>query len=360
MPNPALWGVVAGLMRFVPFIGPIIGAAVPTLISLAVFDDWMRPCLVLGLFAVDELVANNFLEPKLYGATTGVSSLAVVGSMVFWMWLWGPAGLILAMPLTVCLTVMGSYVPRLEFLKTLLSDQDALSPAARFYQRLLAYDVEEAIDIAEDYLKSNSPELLFDEVLMPALGLTGTDRHQGALEDSKQQFIIQSVRELVDDLGTRSSVATDAEQREQGAESAPDVGGRADVICLPVRDEADEIVGVMLMQLLRSRGVSVRALSSASLASEMVNDVREHAPTAVCISALPPFAATYARYLSKRLAPAVGVTPIVAGLWLQRDETAKAERKLAESGVTRSVSRLADAAETIAKIVTSAKLLDCA
>jgi hypothetical protein len=330
-------------------------------ISLAIFEDWLRPCLVLGLFAFDELVANNFLEPKLYGASTGISALAVVSSMVFWMWLWGPVGLILAMPLTVCLTVMGSYVPRLEFLTTLLSDQDVLTPAARFYQRLLAFDMEEAIEIAEDHLKENSLESLFDNVLVPALGLSETDRHSGDLEDSKQQFVNQTVRDLVEDLGARPQ-KTDPDAPPDKAETAAPLAadGPVGVFCLPARDDADDIVGLMVVQLLRARGVHAKALSSASLASEMVAEVTEHLPAAICVSALPPFAATHARYLCKRLVPAIGNTPIIAGLWQPAGEITKAEKLLAETGVTQRVSSVSEAAETLAKIVTSAKLLHCA
>ncbi len=360
VPNPALWGVVAGLMRFIPFVGPIIGALVPLVISLAIFDDWWRPSLVLGLFVFDELVANNLLEPILYGATTGIAPLAVVGSMVFWMWLWGPVGLILAMPLTVCLTVMGSYVPRLEFLNTLLSDQDALSPAARFYQRLLALDMDEAIDIAEGFLKDNSLESLFDVVLVPALGLSETDRHHGDLEDSKQQFINQTVRELIEDLGARSLSASAGLPAEgSGPQATLAADDPVSVLCLPARDDADEIVGLMLVQLLGVRGIKARVLSSTLLASEMVGEVTEHLPGVVGISALPPFAATHARYLCKRLAPAIGSTPIIAGLWQPNDETTKADRKLAEIGISRRVSKVSEAAETIAKIVTSNNLLQC-
>jgi predicted PurR-regulated permease PerM len=356
--NPILWGVVAGLLRFVPFIGPIIGAVVPIMISLAIFDDWIRPGLVLALFVGDELLANNVLEPKLYGASTGLSPLAVVVSMVFWMWLWGPVGLILAMPLTVCLTVMGRYAPRLGFLNTLLSDEDALSPPARFYQRLLALDVDDAIDIAEDYVKENSLESLFDEVLVPVLSLSQTDRQHGNLEESKHQLVIQTVRELVEDLASRPAKAASVDAAE--VVEAP-ANEPVAVLCLPAHDVADEVVGLMLAELLRARCVKTSVLSSTSLVSEMVSDVAKDAPAVVCVSALPPFSVMHARYLCKRMAPALGGgTTLVAGLWQPAEETSKGEQKLTQIGVSHRVSSLSEAAETIAKLVTSTKLLHCA
>ena len=152
VPNPLVWGILATVLRFLPYIGPWIAATIPIVLASAVFQGWTRPLLVLALFIANELIANNLIEPWLYGASTGISTMGILVSAVFWTWLWGPVGLVMATPLTVCLVVMGRYVPHMSFLHTLLSDEEVLSPDARFYQRLLAMDPEEATDIAEEYL----------------------------------------------------------------------------------------------------------------------------------------------------------------------------------------------------------------
>ena len=204
LPNALVWGVLAAVLRFVPYIGPWIAATIPIVLAAAIFEGWTRPLLVLALFVVNELISNNVVEPWLYGSSTGISTMGILVSAVFWTWLWGPIGLVMSTPLTVCLTVMGRYVPQLSFLNTLLSDEEVLPPEARFYQRLLALDPEEAADIAEEYLKENSLESLYDKVLLPALSLAEQDRHQGDLDETKERFILNAMRELVDELGTKA------------------------------------------------------------------------------------------------------------------------------------------------------------
>jgi predicted PurR-regulated permease PerM len=203
LPNALLWGALTAVLRFVPYIGPWIAALMPIAISLAVFDGWLQPALVLALFIVNELVSNNFIEPWLYGSSTGISTIGILTSAVFWTWLWGPLGLVLATPLTVCLTVVGRHVPQLAFFNTMLSDQETLPPHSRFYQRLLALDPEEATEVAEDYLATSSLAELYDAVLLPALALAEQDRHQGDLDEAKLQFLHQTMREIVEELGER-------------------------------------------------------------------------------------------------------------------------------------------------------------
>ncbi len=262
VPNPLLWGVAAILLRFIPYVGPIVASLVPLAISLAIFDGWERPVSVIALYGIGEMLAGNVLEPRLISSSTGISALGILVSTVFWMWLWGPIGLILAMPLTVCLAVLSSYVPRFAFLNTLLSDEHVLPAESRFYQRLLASDLEEALDVAEDYLKDSTIESLYDAVLVPALGLAEQDRHNGDLDEGKQRFIYDTVRELVDDLGTRA--VPDVGVVATGPSTAPAEGSEIDlpvsVLCFPASDEADEIVGLMLSQLLAANGVRVRVI----------------------------------------------------------------------------------------------------
>ena len=199
-------GALTAVLRFVPYVGPWIAALMPIAISLAVFDGWVQPGLILVLFIINELVSNNVIEPWLYGSSTGISTIGILASAVFWAWIWGPVGLVMATPLTVCLTVLGSYVPQLAFLKTMLSDEDVLPPQSRFYQRLLALDAEEATEVAEEFLAASSLTELYDVVILPALSLAEQDRHHGTLDEGKQRFVHQATREIVEELEERVGI----------------------------------------------------------------------------------------------------------------------------------------------------------
>lgn len=355
LPSAVLWGVLAMLLRFVPYIGPWIAATVPMLISLAVFDDWTRPALILSLFLFNELISNNVMEPWLYGSSTGISTMGILVSAVFWTWLWGPIGLVMATPLTVCFTVLGKYVPQMAFLNTLLSDDQVLPPHSRFYQRLLAQDPDEAIEVAEEYLKTSTLDSLYDHVVLPALSLAEQDRHRGELDDAKQQFICQTVRELVDDLGARSKTATTPAEGELAHNSAAEPE-QPRILCLPARDEADEIVGLMFAQLMEARGIGVDVVSTRALAAEMLSRAAEDPDGVVCVSALPPFAATHARYLCKRLRPRFPKLKITVCLWTTSGTGKKAQERLAETGIDRFVTTLAEGVEQSAQFVAARPL----
>jgi predicted PurR-regulated permease PerM len=191
VPHALLWGVVGALLRFVPYVGTLIGAAFPIVMALAVFPTWTQASLAFSLFVVLELVISNFVEPWLYGAHTGISSLAILVGAVFWTILWGPLGLILSTPLTVCLILLGRYVPQLGFVEVLLGDEPVLSPEEHFYQRLLAMDQDEARNIAQGYLQDNSLGSLYESVLIPALSLAEQDRHMDTLDEKRTNFIFQ-------------------------------------------------------------------------------------------------------------------------------------------------------------------------
>ena len=359
LPSALLWGVLAMVLRFVPYLGPWIAATIPILLASAVFEGWTRPGLVLALFIVNELISNNVVEPWLYGSSTGISTIGILVSAVFWIWLWGPVGLVMATPLTVCLTVMGRYVPQLTFLNTLLSDEEVLAPEVRFYQRLLALDPEEATDIADEFLKANSLEALYDKVLLPALSLAEQDRHHGDLDESKERFIVNSMRELVEELGAKAIQDARSAQVHGDGEGAPvEPSQPGPVLCLPARDEADEIAGIMLGQLLEIKGIRVVLGSTKSLSGEMLVQVSEETPAVVCVSALPPLAATHARYLCMRLRPKFPALKIVVGLWQPTGKTTKAQARLAETGIDQFVTTLAEAAQYLAQAVASQRLLN--
>src|SRR5271166_3630404 len=214
IPNAVLWGIFAGVFRIVPYAGVLTATAFPLVLALAVFDGWGPPVLVVLLFAFLELIAVNLVEPWLYGARTGISALALLVTTVFWTTLWGWAGLVLAVPLTVVAVVLGRHVPRLSFLHVLLGDETALSIEAQFYQRLLALDQEDARTIADTFLKSHPLVSLYDEVLVPALTLAEQDRHKGALDEARESFLFLSVSEIVSELAVYRQEEASAKTRK--------------------------------------------------------------------------------------------------------------------------------------------------
>jgi hypothetical protein len=401
-PSFVLWGLLCAVLRFIPYIGPWVAAAFPIALSLAVYDPITPFLVTVGMFVFIELLSNNLMEPWLYGTSTGMSTVAILVSAVFWTWLWGPVGLLLATPLTVILVVVGKYVPQLRFLDILLGDEPVLDPHVRVYQRLLAGDQEEATELTAEFLKDQSLEQVYDGVLIPALALAEQDRHHGRLDEGRQTFIRQAMRELVDELGDqyrahvsreeldeirRAAADTEAAARQDlnapaasgdgggngstggvsagsAATAAGDVGTRGyvpiprtvpkqcrvNVVCLPANDEADEVVGLMLSQLLDLRGYCAFPVSVTKLASEMVETVEAHGAHAVVVSALPPAAVTHSRYLCKRLHGRYPDIKMVIGLWTAKGDLTKARDRITCDGSVHLVTSLADAVTQVGQL----------
>jgi len=326
IPHPLLWGVFGCLLRFVPYIGTPVAAVFPMGMALAVFPGWSQAGLTFVLFLLLELTIANLIEPWLYGSHTGVSSLAILVAAIFWGMLWGPVGLILSTPLTVCLILIGRYIPQLNFLEILLGDEPVLSPQAHFYQRLLALDEEEARDIVEEYLKQNPIGNLYDSVLIPALSLAEKDRHMNVLDEIRTKFIYQNTRELIEELYEDYSASLEPDHPLVLAGATESQSGSM-VVCIPARDEADEIVGIMAMQLLRRAGYNASALPIASV-STMLEKAEQLHPDVICISALPPFAAVQAKSLCKQLRRRCRDTKIFLGLWEYPGGVPKAQERV--------------------------------
>ena len=359
VPNAILWGILAAALRFIPYIGPWIAAAMPIGLSMAISTGWVAPILTIGLFVVLELFNNNVLEPWLYGKNTGVSAVAVLVAAVFWMWLWGPVGLLLATPLTVCLLVVGKHVPQLSFLDILLGTEPVFEPKERIYQRLLAGDPEEAAELFEDYLEDKPLVEVYDTVLIPALALAETHWQLGELNEGKHKFIMESLKEMIQDRGERQQEL----QTKEDAADAPAVDGdfsridganssRLSILCLPARTEADEIAAMMLAQVLETTGCLVQAVSVTSLADEMVDLVDPRtAADVICVSATPPAAVMHARYLCKRLRGRLPEVKLVVGLWDAQGDLNKAKERIGCGAIV--VATLADAQEQIRLLMPS-------
>jgi predicted PurR-regulated permease PerM len=346
LPGALLWGVIVGILRFLPYIGPPLGGIMPLLLSMAVFDGWSKPLLVLGLFVITEVAVSNLVEPMLYGAHTGISSLAIVMAAIFWTAIWGPIGLVVSTPLTVCLLVVGRHAPQLRFLHILLGDEPPLTPESRFYQRLLAMDYEEAREVLQKCLNEMSLEELYENVLIPALGLAEQDRHQNLLQDENERFISQSTRELIDELWEpRNSENTPESEGVRGETTlraaAPDSTRSLNILCVPARDEADEIVGTMLAQLLQRAGHQAECLEVGS-AEHMLAQIPKQKPDLVCISALPPFAIPAVRALYGRMHGQNPDQKIIVGLWHFSGDSTKLARRLALRDDSRAFTTLAE------------------
>jgi predicted PurR-regulated permease PerM len=345
LPNAPLWGLLAAVLKFVPYLGPWMAAALPAAQSMAIFDDWRHLILTVALFAVLELISSNLLEPCLYGTNTGVAPLALIIAAVFWTWLWGGVGLVLSTPLTVCLVVMGKYVPQLEFLNVLLSDEPVLEPETRLYQRLLAMDLEEATDIVERACNGRTLVAVCDTLLIPALALIEQDRHRGMLDLSRQEFIFQGFRELVEELC----------QRYEEPHQAPRPSITISLLCLPSHDEADEIIGTLWVHLLRRGGIRAESASNKN-PSQLKEFLERSRPDRVFISALPPNAVTHTSRLSRYLRSKFPTIEIIVGLWSGQSDLSKAKERLAAAGVSKVVTTYAEGLREIEKLTQPAHL----
>ena len=361
VPNAILWAVLTAVLRFIPYVGPWIAAFFPIVLSLAVTNNWTMPALTIGLFVVVELLSNNVMEPWLYGASTGVSPIALIIAAVFWTWLWGPVGLVLSTPLTVCLAVMGRHVPRLGALSVVLSDEEALSPPDEFYHRLLTPAANDATEFAEAYLKENSLIALYDGVFIPALASVARDAQSGELDEPEYAAVLEELRDLIEDLGTRpvrpskkeeepaeAAAAEEAASPTSPAPATPAVS-TCGVLCLPVRAKRDEIAGAMLVQVLAQLGFKAVNFSGEMTSGELLEKAERETADAICISVTPPSTIIHARYLCRKLRTRFPKTCLVVGLWGVTEQAPEMTTGLREFGADEVVTSLADAIAEFSK-----------
>ena len=316
IPYAPLWGFLAALLRYLPYVGTWIAAILPLLLSIAHFDSWLPPLFVLALFSTVELIYSNAIEPRIFGHSMGVSEVALLIAAAIWALLWGPIGLLLSNPLTVCLVVLGKYFPQLEVFNVLMGDQPALAPDVTYYQRLLARDQDEALHLVEAHRQNGSPEQVYDELLIPALTIAKRDRERDELTDDDEEFVLQATREIVADLGEQNLA-----KAASGAESAATTNGQSHdseklrVFGCPARDGADEVALEMFRHLLDPAKWQVDVASPEMLSAELVARAETERPALICISSLPPGGLSQARYLCKRLRAKLPDTKILVGRW---------------------------------------------
>ena len=368
LPNSVMFGVLSFALRFLPYIGPWISALLPAAVAIAVTPGWLSFILVVAVYVVLELIVNNVAEPLLYGSSIGVSGMGIILAAIFWTWLWGPIGLVLAMPLTVCLVVMARYVPALRFITVMLGDQPTLSPEERVYQRMLAFDDDEVREVAEKYFQdAKKPVEFYDDVLIPALRLAEGDRHTGVLTEEQEQAVEEVARDLIADVGagrfepepeaTAADDAVPSDKRADVSVASADDMSQARVLCIPLRDEGDKTAALMLAQLLAAEKLTPVVAAVEALTSELVESVETIEADLVVVSVLPPLPQRDSRLLCRRLRKRYPDLPILVGFWDGSPE--EATRPLfAAKGDGEIVTTLAEAVERARAIASRLPLHD--
>lgn len=366
VPSPLLWGIVAMLLRFVPYIGAPLAALAPMALAAAVDPGWSTLIWTGGLFLVCEGITGQVIEPMLYGHSTGLSPLSVVLAATFWTWLWGPIGLILSTPLTLCLLVLGRHVKRLEFLDVLLGDRPALTPVESFYQRLLAGDPDEALDQAERLLKTRALSAYYDEVALKGLQLAANDAMRGVLTDVQLERIRTAIRDLVEDLDSHDDVTPPGEADEGAVASAdtpvdpqaaqgqapepallpPPWGDVAPVMCVAGRGVLDEAASGMLAQLLGKHGLGASVVPSEMVSRGSISALELRGVAMVCVSYLELDGSTsHLRYMLRRIRQRLPEARILVCLWPVDGEVLRDERLRAAVGADVYAATLREAVE---------------
>jgi predicted PurR-regulated permease PerM/methylmalonyl-CoA mutase cobalamin-binding subunit len=339
VPYAVLFGVLAGALRFVPYVGIWIGAGLPVAISMAVFPGWTKAFMVIGVFAVLELFTSAVLEVLLYARSAGVSEVGLLVALAFWTWAWGPIGLLLATPLTVCLVVIAKYVPELEFIWVVMGDEPVVSTEIAVYQRLLAGDEDEASDIVERHVAERPGDAVYDDVLLPSVFLAAGDHARGRIGADERRTVIDGVREIADDVSPEEANARPVDAR---------------VLGVPARSDGDEIVLGMLGHLLAAAGVELEVVSTELLSAEVVREAAERGVSVVVIGALPPGGLVQARHLAKRLRASVPGIKIVVGRWCMREDVDGLREVLSAAGADTVSTSLLEARDVVVQFARTA------
>lgn len=310
IPNAALWGMLGVLLRFIPYFGIVIAACFPLALALAVAPGWSLLVWTGLLFAATELIVANFIEPRLYGGRTGLSSVAVIAAAIFWTWLWGPIGLLLSTPLTVCLLVLGRNVPQLHFLDVLLGSEPVLTPEETFYQRLLANDPEEATEQAEEFAKQKSLDAFFEEVAIPVLVRAQDDSDADILPAARRATLKDGFARIIENLFDDS--VSDDEAAAEG-DVVRKTGPR--IVCMAGRNEIDEAAAMILAGQVRARGHSVEIVAADANAATGVRPAVFRDAAIVCLCLISTSSPARARHIIRRMRRRTPRARLVLCLW---------------------------------------------
>ena len=356
VPYAVLWGFLAAVLRFIPYVGTLLAAALPLLLSLAVFPGWPPTLLAGGLFVGLELVTNSVLEPLLYGHSTGISQVALLVAVLFWTWLWGPVGLLLSTPLTVCLSVLGTYVPSLAFLGAVLSDA-AVEGLNTYYQRLVARNQDEATAIVEAALQTEPLVDVYDTVLMPALSYAKQDLERATLTAEDVQSIVQATQEIVEDLTPPLPLAGSAASAA-GENSDPPAPREPvhHIVGCPAHDDIDALALRMLQQVCDPTRYAIELLPPGLLAAEVVARVAQTPAALLCLGAVAPGGVAHLRYLWKQLRAHCPDLRVVVGHWGVADNLEEIVARLHADGVEQvgtTLQETCDQVKLVSQLVAS-------
>jgi hypothetical protein len=339
LPYAFLWGFLVAVLRFIPTLGTWLAMLAPLALALVAFEEWWPILYILSLFTVLELFTTNVVEPWTYGHRIGVSSVALVVALAFWTWLWGPVGLVLATPLTVCLAVLGKYFPQLEFINVIMSDRPALEANIRYYQRLLARDQDEATDVVEHYLTSHPLAEVYDELLLPAVTAAREARARDELSEEDLLYVLAGTRDLLADLPIPPAPASG-----DGQPAA------ALVLGYTLREESAALALEMLGQMLRERHCQVELAPLEMLLSELVTRIEEARPAAVCLVSLAPGGLALARSLLKRLRGHFPELKIVVARLGPSEDTERDRKVLTNAGADLVAFTLLEARDQLSRL----------
>ena len=338
VPYALLFGVLGAVLRFVPYVGVWVAAGSAALVSLAVSDGWREPLMVLTLFTLVELLIYLVVEPLLYSHSAGVSPLALLITLAFWTWLWGPIGLILGTPLTVCLVALGRHLPEMQFIVVLFGDEPVVSTDVAVYQRLLKGDEDGARAVLAQYVKEHPTADVYEEALLPVLARVRRDASRGALTAQESAFITGAIRRVVD------------ESEGGGGPAAQDEAAAAPVLealACPARDEVDAAALRMLAARVATEGVRLDVADAGVLAAEVLERVEAMRPGVVVVASVAANGLGHARYVLKRLRARFADLPLVATCWSAPDEADEARAALVDAGATDVATTLGEARDRI-------------
>lgn len=377
IPNPVLWGIAATLFRFVPYVGGVLSAVPPFILAASVDPGWSMLAWSAVLYVVAEGVTGQLIEPMIYGHSTGLSPVSVIVAAIFWGWLWGPVGLILSMPLTLCLVVLGRHVNRLQFLDVLLGDRPALTPVESFYQRMLAGDPDEAQDHAEMLLRERSLSSYYDEVALPGLLLAVSDGQRDVLTPGQVARIVTAFEELIDALSDHEDSAPEPDQADDGPVAPPDqerdlrkrpaptypelsadslpLHWRSDtpILCMAGQGPFDRAAAMMMGQLLSRHGLKTRIVSSDAASRANIHSLDLNGIAMICMCYLDVIGnASHLRYLLRRLRHSLPNVPILVAIWPLEAGTEDQDRLRSAIMADFVASSLHDAVTTCLEVAT--------
>jgi len=354
VPSPFVWGVLAGVLRFIPFIGPILGLIFPLALAISVDPGWSMVLWTITLFVGLEVVTGQVIEPVIQGHSTGLSPVAVVVAATFWAWLWGPVGLVLAVPLTVVLVVLGRHVDALKFFDVLLGDKPALSEAEGFYQRMLARDPIEAIEQAKSYMTTHSLSGYCDDVVRPALILAQKDVDRGILEDEKKIHMRETVEALSADiahehwLASREvdpSIVTSSEKLPflKAEQLAPAWQSAKPLLVIGAHTELDQAAAAIFAALVEMHGVQARVERAEMLTACNIANLDLSGVALMCVSSVDTKTPAHIHFAVRRLRSRAPHAKLLLGLWSAKDDKVAAELKdaVGANGVARTFHQAA-------------------